>query len=141
MNKHNIIRFFQLLLGFFYIACSSKMENPVDINCTPSLLSPQSGEVMDNGCYNMNNGISWFFEWSECPDATKYRLYVKSSSAISAVIDKEISNTFYSFSSVSNTPILTGWAWKVKAYVGGEWREWTEERTFNLEPVDTDCSK
>jgi hypothetical protein len=32
-----------------------------------------------------------------------------------------------------------GWRWKVRALVGDEWSEWSEERTFDVEPINTDC--
>jgi hypothetical protein len=32
-----------------------------------------------------------------------------------------------------------GWIWRVRAYVGGVWTDWSEERSFNVEPP-TDCS-
>jgi hypothetical protein len=142
MKNNCIVRVFQIFLFvFFCISDSCQTESSVNTNCTPVLITPQSGEIIDNGCYNQANGINWYFEWSDCPDALKYRLYVKQSSASSPVIDKETTNTFYSFSILSNSPSTSGWTWKVEAYIGGAWREWSEARPFNLEPVDTDCNK
>jgi hypothetical protein len=34
---------------------------------------------------------------------------------------------------------VTGWEWKVRAIFGVTPGEWSEVRTFNVEPVDTDC--
>jgi len=31
-----------------------------------------------------------------------------------------------------------GWTWKVRAEVGGIWGAWSEIRTFDVEPVNTD---
>lgn len=141
MNKRIRIRILQIsLAGLMCFITFCDTEVPVELtDCTPVLITPQSNQVMDNGCYNVDNAISWYFEWTNCSDATKYRIYVKHPSVPSAIIDKETSDTFYSFSTVSNTELTSGWTWKVKAFIGGTWREWSEIRTFNLEPVGTDC--
>jgi M6 family metalloprotease-like protein len=33
-----------------------------------------------------------------------------------------------------------GWKWKVRAKVDGVWGPWSEEWTFDLEPLDSDCT-
>jgi hypothetical protein len=33
-------------------------------------------------------------------------------------------------------PSLRGWRWKVRALVQGIWTDWSEERTFDVAPLD-----
>jgi hypothetical protein len=35
-------------------------------------------------------------------------------------------------------PPTLKWYWKVRVYVGGTWHNWSDERVFTVEPVDTD---
>jgi len=32
-----------------------------------------------------------------------------------------------------------GWIWKVRAKINGSWADWSPERTFDVEPLNTDC--
>ena len=109
----------------------------------PAPLSPADGEVMDNGCLDRSDSMDWDFEWTAVPGAKKYHLFVKTSRAPIAAIDNQsIKTTRHEVrkrGAYTGPAGYTGWAWKVRALVGNEWTEWSEERSFTLEPVNTDC--
>ncbi|MFC1475484.1 HYR domain-containing protein [Candidatus Zixiibacteriota bacterium] len=46
---------------------------------------------------------------------------------------------FVRWCSVYMFQYLDGWTWKVRAYVNGNWTEWSAMRNFELEPALTDC--
>lgn len=97
---------------------------------------------MDNGCADGSDEMVWPFSWSACPGATAYHLYVIGSEASVPIIDLEnlttSSYTDTSYSTVHNGNLL-GWRWKVRALVNGAWGEWSTERTYDVEPLNTDC--
>lgn len=111
----------------------------------PTLISPQNGAVLDNGCSNRRDRIFWTFDWSDVPGATAYRLYVIGKNARNPVID--ISNLAESQAQhISRGSYIVernrfGWRWKVRARVNGKWSRWSEERMFDVEPIDTDCPR
>ena len=45
--------------------------------CVPRLLTPADDEIMDNGCTNGANGISWEFDWEDCPGAESYEISLR----------------------------------------------------------------
>jgi hypothetical protein len=109
----------------------------------PSLISPVEGQLMDNGCLDRSDSIDWSFDWSDLSGATAYHLYVKHPDAPLPVIDENnISSSFYNYqaaqSYISNLFRL-GRIWRVRAFVNGSWGEWSIERTFDVEYLDTDC--
>lgn len=95
---------------------------------------------MDNGCYNFSDKIEWNFDWSDVSGATRYNLFVKNLAAEHPTIDIEITASEYyhwMFAYISN---LNDWTWKVRA--GSDesiWSDWSDERSFTVEPIDTDC--
>ncbi len=111
----------------------------------PKLMFPDNAEVLDNGCLNLGSGIYWTFIWSEVPNATSYHLRVMGANAINPVIDNpNIRSTDY----ISKNPgsyivdqNRLGWRWRVRAMVNGQWSSWSEERSFDVEPLDTDCRR
>jgi hypothetical protein len=107
-------------------------------NCTPLLQSPSSGATLDNGCTVDPNPISWSFNWSNCPDATKYQIHVKNTD-LGVLIDEVVTNSSYSTSQLTGALPETGWTWKVRAYSFGEWDSWTTTRQFKLQPANSDC--
>ena len=116
-------------------------EVPQTGPCVPELIAPREGDVLDNGRIDRQDSIGWRFTWVSCPDAESYQLYVKLSKARFAVIDVTLTATRYD----SNRPgayIIDanrfGWTWKVRAKHEGQWGEWSETRTFDVEPVNTD---
>jgi carboxyl-terminal processing protease len=106
-----------------------------------TLISPQNQAVLDNGCYPVMNTISWFFKWKSCSGTTSYRLYVKRAATTMPLIDIITNDTVYRYTSdgaISNNDIL-GWKWKVYVSTDRGTGEWSEERTFDVEQLNTDC--
>ncbi|MBU1750827.1 MAG: hypothetical protein KKA73_24360, partial [Chloroflexi bacterium] len=111
--------------------------------CVPNLVSPANGATLDNGRTDHLDSMVWDFNWSDCPGATQYHLYVIGSGASVPAVDKDdIAASAYQHSSAGYVPAgnLTGWTWKVRARVGGTWGPWSSTRTFNVEPPDTDAA-
>jgi hypothetical protein len=111
----------------------------------PNLIAPETGAVLDNGCSinRESDGASWKFEWEGVPQATRYHLYVISPEAQYPTINSsDITATSFlreDRGSYISDGYNKGWRWKVRAMVAGTWREWSPERTFDVEPVNTDC--
>ncbi len=111
--------------------------------CVPSLASPANGVTLDNGRLDHADGLVWDFDWSNCPGASSYHLYVKHGGSASALIDRnDLADSSHRHSSTGyvGSSSLSGWTWKVRAKVGGEWGAWSAERSFDVEPPDTDPS-
>ena len=109
--------------------------------CVPTLLTPEEGAVMDNGRTDQKNELIWEFTWEGCPEATAYHLYVIGPTDTAPRIDlDDLQGTQLRYASTGHIPNddLSGWTWKVRAQVDGEWGEWSETRSFDVEPVDTD---
>lgn len=110
--------------------------------CVPNLESPAWGDVLDNGRLDGSDGTFWSFDWTDCPGAIDYHLHVKHSEARGWLISNEgIPDSSYDYGgggSYIEAFFQSGWRWKVRARVGGEWGDWSEERSFDVEPVDTD---
>jgi peroxiredoxin len=110
--------------------------------CVPILLSPRSGDALDNGLIGKSKQHIWEFAWTECPNAAEYHLYVIGPRAIYPVIDDDnIRMNSYRRTSDNGyvaDPNLRGWTWKVRARINGEWGEWSKTGTFNVKPVASD---
>ncbi len=107
------------------------------------LLAPAPGEVLDNGCSVAPDLIEWDFDWSDVPGAERYHLYVKGPTATIPLIDDMfVPGSQYAFERLAYIidQNRLGWTWRVRAFVAGEWGEWTEVRTFDVEPLNTDCT-
>lgn len=108
----------------------------------PVLISPQEGAILDNGRDDRLDNIVWDFDWSDIQTASKYHLYVYHSGASYPVIDNpDVTDSAYRYTSIgSYIADVNGydWNWKVRAYVNGQWGEWSEIRTFSVEPLNTD---
>lgn len=118
-------------------------EGCVRENKPPQLFQPEAGALMDNGCTDRSDMISWFFDWGEVPGATKYHLYVMGRTATIPVINLELTQSQYLHQSMGSYIINTntlGWTWKVRAFINGTWSDWSERRVFDAEPLNTDCS-
>jgi hypothetical protein len=70
-----------------------------------------------------------------------YHLYVRNVRAEYPVIDKEVYSPSYNHeeygSYIANSNRFN-WKWKIRAYVYDMWCDWSEERSFDVEPVNTD---
>jgi hypothetical protein len=107
----------------------------------PVLRSPAPGAVLDNGRRDRSDGIDWTFEWSACPGASEYWLLVVHRGSRFPMISEVLRETANRHVSTGGYVIdcnRTAWTWKVRARIGGEWQAWSEERVFEVEPVDTD---
>lgn len=127
-------------LSYFASVFGAPNSGEPDVLRPPILLLPPAGAIMDNGCYNFSNKIEWFFDWTDVRGATKYNLYMRNLAAAYPSIDVVVSVSEYyhwMYAYISN---LDNWIWKVRA--GDDenvWSGWSEERNFNVEPIDTDC--
>ena len=87
--------------------------------------------------------MAWDFDWSDVAGAARYHLFVKGSGALYPLVDDEsLGSSEYRIDEaayVINANRL-GWTWRVRALVDGEWGPWSEERTFDVEPLNTDCA-
>jgi hypothetical protein len=115
-----------------------------EIVCIPALIAPTEGEVLDNGCSDFSDMITWHFDWSDCVGAENYHLHVIGSTAIIPAINAPALTSSELTSETPGSYIADvhrfGWKWRVRAKVNGIWGNWTPERTFDVEPLDTDCS-
>jgi len=106
----------------------------------PTLIAPEADATMDNGCSDGSNLIIWDFDWSDVPNATEYNLWVKAEANTVPYINSNTVTSAYHLEGYGWTAYTGTWFWKVRAKVGGEWQDWSEERAFYLEPVETDCT-
>jgi hypothetical protein len=120
----------------------ARILTPVLLPTVPMPLLPLEGAVLDNGCYSGSNAINWDFAWSRAAGATAYNLYVRHTGASLPIIDRTITGTTYSYA--SNGWIADSnrrdWRYKIRAFKGGAWGAFGPERSFDVEPVNTDCS-
>jgi hypothetical protein len=118
----------------------------IQIDEAPQLISPEDGAILDNGRTDRLDNVIWDFDWSEVTNATLYHIYVIHQGAQYPVIDCLVYESSYHHESISSYIINENrfdWRWKVRgcrvdnsgSYVYGPW---SEERTFDAEPVNTD---
>ena len=109
--------------------------------CNQTLVSPLDNAVLDNGCYIYPNARTWVFNWNNCTDATSYELYIIGPNSTSPEVDLETLNTQYTLSDLTRIyeSDRIGWTWKVRSQINAVWGAWSVERTFNVEPMNTDC--
>jgi len=105
----------------------------------PKLISPAIGAVLDNGSVDRKDGITWQFDWSDVPGATNYHLWVMGDDAAFPVINREELES-PEFRHVSPGSYIIdrhrrGWRWKVRAKIDGQWQSWSQERTFDVQPL------
>jgi hypothetical protein len=109
---------------------------------SPTLISPAEGAELDNGCDPAEENIEWDFDWSDVSGATKYHLYVQhTGSPLPLIDDQEVTASEYHYvgSGYIHNMNRFDWIWKVRALVSGIWSEWSVERSFDVEPLNTDC--
>jgi hypothetical protein len=116
---------------------------PVKAVTSPVLVSPAHNATMDNACKAGTDKTIWNFSWNKVEGASRYHLYVIEPQTDDAVIDKsDLTQTSYQGGLGAGYVIddsLKGWRWRVRAEVNGEWGQWSKTRSFNVEPLDTDC--
>jgi len=104
----------------------------------PSLLEPRTGAVLPNGSREGNRTAVWEFKWSAVPGASKYHLQVIAAKARIPRLDRsDLTSPEYrdEWRGYVIDPNRLGWRWKVRALVGDVWTEWSEERTFDVQPL------
>jgi hypothetical protein len=95
---------------------------------------------MDNGRQDSGEPLIWIFIWEKMPEAQAYHLYVKKNSSEKPVIDQKVGEAYFikaDYGYIIN-PNCEDWIWKVRPLIDGTWREWSETRSFNVEPLNTD---
>jgi hypothetical protein len=119
--------------------------------CVPELLSPANEDILDNGrspsegTDASTDGITWEFDWSDCPNAAEYELHVIGRTATIPVVPvqdqypiRESSFRYATCGGYVADMNRFGWRWRVRASVAGVWGPWSAERIFNVEPANTD---
>ena len=107
-------------------SCLVRLVSPED-NATLSQRRIEGGKVE----------TAWNFSWSGCPGATQYHLYVIGPNALNPIVDIDTLKTpsYLDRSTHYGITSLSGWTWRVRAYLAGRWGDWSETRTFNVNPV------
>ena len=126
-----------LILSGLFLLTEPKLLTP-----PPTLVSPANGAVLDNGCLDKSNGVTWDFDWNDVPGATQYHLRVWRNPNLPVVNDMNIQQSAYHYDSPQSYIInsnLNGWRWMVRAKVRGVWGGWSEVRFFRVERLNTDC--
>ena len=120
-------------------AVSAALDDVVQV-CIPDQVLPEDAAVMDNGCTNQDNGILWEFDWDDCPGADMYSIHL-SHSSLEAPFDRDLTISQFSLLEDRVLPdeARIGWTWRVRARVNGVWGNYTADRTFDVERLNTDC--
>lgn len=132
----------KLLFFLFTTALFMGCQKEPAPTTSPNLLFPLDGAILDNNCEDLSDEITWEFDWDDFPGATRYHLFVMHQGSIYPVIDNEILVSEYKSSGTGSYIVnhnLKNWFWRVRAFVDGNWTEWSEERSFSVEPLNTDC--
>jgi len=141
-------RFFLAFAFFILFVClincsKDKQDDEPEITeiCVPELNTPVSGAQLDNGCSDGSDPVVWSFDWEDCDNAI-YMIVVRSSGDTVPIIDEMLDESGYMYNKATSYIADSnryGWTWKVRALIDGEEGEWSEEREFSVEPVNTDC--
>lgn len=150
MKAFNIaIAFLFLILSLCFMNCSKDEQADQDLEdddeiieiCVPELNTPVHGATLDNGCSDSSDLVLWSFDWEDCEN-TLYNIFIMSSVDTIPIIDEWLVNSEYTYMDSSSFIADTnrfGWTWKVRAHADEEDGEWSEEREFSVEAVNTDC--
>jgi len=103
---------------------------------------------LDNGCFDGLNPRNWMFDWVPVTDAERYHFQIVNPQwAFWPSIDSEFIGAgdptipplpIEDFNYLYSLP-LTGYSWRVQAFVDEQWTGWSEARTFSIEKAGTDC--
>jgi hypothetical protein len=110
----------------------------IQSSCTVRLKAPANNtELGQNSLGDGRVESIWRFTWFPCQEATKYHLYVIHNTALNPVINNDSIRavTYLDKAIHYGITALDGWTWKVRAYVRGQWSEWSEIRRFRVMPV------
>ena len=122
------------------MARQDNADTPETVGSTTSsssvkLLSPAPGAKLLNGDYTRALEHEWAFDWADVPRATKYHLFVKATKAKIPIVDRDdiLQSEWKEIRrGVVGDSFLQDWGWKVRAFVDGEWTEWSDVRTFDV---------
>ncbi|MCH8987821.1 MAG: serine/threonine-protein kinase [Chloroflexi bacterium] len=132
------------------VSLTGEQEVQAQKSCIPSLVSPQNGATLGNGTVledgspDVSDYRLWEFDWSDCERATQYHLVVVGPSASTPLIDeRDLTSPVHLFDRTGYIAEanLLGWKWKVRAMVDGDWSDWSETQTFNVEPPTTNATR
>ena len=110
----------------------------------PLLISPAPNAVLDNGCRTDFDAFQWDFAWAEVRAASHYHLQVIGrDTALFTIDDDQLVSPSYTSRSTGYVldKYRLGWRWRVRAQKGDVWGEFSPYRTFDVEPLDTDCAR
>ena len=98
----------------------------------PTPIAPLAGTSVANAC----SGDSWQFDWSDV-QASAYHVQVFSPSGSPVLDVSDIAASIYTWDQAPtvNESDRRGWRWRVQALVGGSWRDWTTEVSFDVDPL------
>jgi hypothetical protein len=120
---------------------SASVDDVVRV-CIPALVAPLDAAILDNGCTVRENGVLWEFDWADCTGADNYHIVVTPPDPEIPTIDRpELTATSFTLLDSRSIPeeARFGWKWMVRARFGSTWSAWSEERAFDVEPINTDC--
>jgi hypothetical protein len=103
-----------------------------------NLLAPAQGQVLNNR-HPDSGMIVWDFRWAEVLGAKRYHLVVVGRNATNPLINDETlvqSHYRHAGRGYITNKHLHGWRWKVRALVDSGWTDWSEERTFDVAPLE-----
>jgi hypothetical protein len=132
-----LLAVFVLVLPIAPVTVSAQGGRP-----TPLLIKPVDNAVMDNGCQDRTNGVTWDFEWSSVGSVTTYQIKVWRNAAQPVINDMNVHGTTFHYDSPHSFIInsnLTGWHWMVRAKIGRNWALWSRQGNFTVQKLDTDC--
>lgn len=146
-----IIGVFLLVFGIGLFALPELSHDPMptqpppdqvvpETGCIPMPIAPETGAILDNGRTDGADQVTMHFDWSDCPGAREYHLMVGPIS-MNPVIDQFMPESFFDYVNPGASfteEYLNTWAWKVRPDINGQWTPWSEERTFEIEPINTD---
>ena len=103
----------------------------------PELIAPKYGAELDNGSMNMAVAKTWTFEWSAVPKATKYHIQVMGPKAKIPAVNTVVAKNKHQETDRGYVidDNRKDWTWKVRAFVGNKWQDWSEERKFDVKPL------
>jgi TIR domain len=108
--------------------------------CVVKLAVPENNAVLPQRRLDKEKVETvWLFGWRDCPEASRYHLYVIGPRALNPIVDDDtITAATYQLrrSYYHGVTRQEGWTWKVRAFVDGRWGDWSEERTFNVAAPD-----
>ena len=96
---------------------------------------------MDNGRVDGRDRTEWVLDWTDCPGATQYSVYVLGPMATFPLIDAFSSESSYRHVSCGGYIGFTA-AWRLwlRAMNDDVWGNWSPEYNFDVEPANTDSA-